>query len=278
MTDTPATGPRGRRRPRGEILAQMRRTQEEIVRSARALDLDEYAVIARELEPPSDDQVDDFAAFVAEAHSWYKHLPLCPPGIPFRFFVNPFAGHDRIVTPDGKVSHRPRTDSTERFHYTWMTTADYRRRFASLDYEAKAGATFVLLGQDGSRVYEHDSPILFSADGQPFLVPAPVLAAGRVEITGVVHPLTSRSWFARRITGHPHSASWHWPEETGGDRVLALILARCEAIMAGAQSPERPDLPVGCDPVLEELMAPERQRLRQAMASAIRNMRALVYG
>lgn len=36
----------------------------------------DYLQRIKQLAPPTAQQIADFAAYVAEAHSWYKHLPL----------------------------------------------------------------------------------------------------------------------------------------------------------------------------------------------------------
>lgn len=54
--------------------------------------LDDYRRIVSNLPRPSDEQIENFVQFVCTAHSWYKKLPLFPPGVPFRFFVDPAAG------------------------------------------------------------------------------------------------------------------------------------------------------------------------------------------
>src|SRR5919197_4034317 len=94
-----------------------------------SLGLAEYRALVEEIPRPFDDQIRSFAAFVSEAKSWYKHLPPFGPGVPFYFFVDPCAGLDRKRLPGGTVTFSERTDTTPRFHYTWMTTESYRARF-----------------------------------------------------------------------------------------------------------------------------------------------------
>lgn len=212
-----------------------------------------YAKMVSHTTPPSDEQIAGFASFVSTAHSWYKHLPLFPPGVPFHFYVNPFSGHDRIVSSDGTVAHRVRTEPSNRFHYTWMTTEEYRRRFAGLDYIAGAGSSLAVRGRSGLLVQRYDVPVVFSVEGQPFRVPQEVLDTGRVEITGVIHPRTSDMGFSKRIAGFPDTgrAGWRWPVETGGEEALARIVARAEAIewlvVDVEQILRHPGLPFGTD-------------------------------
>ena len=51
--------------------------------------MDEYRELVASLPLPSTDQTARFVDYVSGAHSWYKHLPLFPPGAPFVFFLDP---------------------------------------------------------------------------------------------------------------------------------------------------------------------------------------------
>jgi hypothetical protein len=59
--------------------------------------LSNYRGYVGELPRPSEGQIEGYVQFVSQAHSWYKHLPLLPPGQPFHSFVDPFSGYDRII-------------------------------------------------------------------------------------------------------------------------------------------------------------------------------------
>ena len=91
-------------------------------------DLRAYIELIAGLPRPTDEQRDNFVNFVAGAHSWYKHLSILPPGTDFCFFLNPNSGRTRIHTPSGETGFVDRTEDDEiKFHYTWMTTANYRQ-------------------------------------------------------------------------------------------------------------------------------------------------------
>jgi hypothetical protein len=45
---------------------------------------------------PTAEQINDFATYVAGAKSWYKHLPVHPPGSPMHFYLDSHAGRDRL--------------------------------------------------------------------------------------------------------------------------------------------------------------------------------------
>ena len=108
-----------------------RRDMEVIGAKPQPCDLERYRRVVTNLARPSDEHVENFVQFVSEAHSWYKHLPLLPPGIRFTFFMDPFVGFDRLYSGPGRPTFVERTEESPRFHYTWMTTAEYRSRFGS---------------------------------------------------------------------------------------------------------------------------------------------------
>ena len=64
----------------------------------RTLTLDDYQNLLRGPPEPTHEQIEEFARFVATAHSWYKHLPTWPPGVPMRFFLDPCAGMERVAS------------------------------------------------------------------------------------------------------------------------------------------------------------------------------------
>jgi hypothetical protein len=78
----------------------------------------------RGLPRPTEEQLKSFADHVLAAHSWYKHLP--PTGERFVFFVAADAGEGY-------------TEAQPRYHYSWRTTEEYRRRFGFLDYQWEYG-------------------------------------------------------------------------------------------------------------------------------------------
>ena len=92
---------------------------------------------------PAPDQYQNFAEYLCDAHSWYKHLPLYS-GSRFVVFVAPDAGGGRLVADsrgDGEgysIVSPPEgpefTDANPRLHFGWQTTSEYRSRFGYLDY------------------------------------------------------------------------------------------------------------------------------------------------
>jgi hypothetical protein len=108
----------------------------------------------RSLHQPTAKQYGAFAAHVADAHSWYKHLPLLTGG-QFVVFLAPDSGIGRLVariegsavqleTPaEGSLF----TEDHPRLHYSWTTSEEYRRRFGFLDY-ARRSRDDVPFGRD----------------------------------------------------------------------------------------------------------------------------------
>src|SRR4051812_13558723 len=100
---------------------------------------DAYLDLVSRLALPTLDQTARFVDFVARAHSWYKHIPVWPPGAPFTFFLDPNAGRSLVRLPTGDSAFVDRTDERDRFHYTWMLTSEYRARFGHWEYRTDHG-------------------------------------------------------------------------------------------------------------------------------------------
>ncbi len=227
--------------------------------------LESYRREVRVQPRPTDAQIDDFVDFVAEAHSWYKHLPLFPPGQPFTFFLNPTAGMEVYSDASGTEHLRERTDQTLRFHYTWMTTAAYRERFGLLDYSTEAGTGFLMLSE-GNVVAPCKSTV------GP--IPRPICDAGRLNLTGVVHKLSSRLLVLERWANFDKAS---WPEETGGEATLQRIKHIADYINDDTRARMVAGDAAFRDSDLEELFAPERARLRTSMRESIVRVLDLVF-
>lgn len=251
--------------------------------------LAEYRMLARHLPPPTSDQIQAFASHVAAAKSWYKHLPFLPPGTPFHFFVDPWAGLDRMRTRDGAILFGERTNDTFRFHYTWMTTADYHTHFGRLAFSCEAGTA--LYSQGGCR-QEDGTEIKVVLDNNPgraslavpgygeYRLPREILDAGMTDLTAVIHAqaATARVCMAALRSSDGAGA---WPLESGGPEVLGRLRARCRAIddayRSAATAESRPRLD-DVDEELDRLLAPERRRLHEQMVFAIRRVVEVLYG
>ena len=162
--------------------------------SGPGLRLEEYRKIVGALPAPSRQQMEEFAAFVSGAHSWYKHLPLLPPGLPMQFFLDPGAGMQISVLQDGRtvVAERQGTG----FHYSWIPTVDYRRRFGHLAFSRTAG-TQVSLMTAVNRPKPANRPSLArqaASAGQPSQQPtAALLASPLMRWTGISRSEAERS-------------------------------------------------------------------------------------
>ena len=79
-------------------------------------DLDKYNELLSNTPSPSEQQIENFIEYVFNAHSWYKHIPLFPPGVDFCFYLDPNAGRDIIRYKNGKIGVVDVTDEDEFFH------------------------------------------------------------------------------------------------------------------------------------------------------------------
>ena len=268
------------------------------------------------LPPPSDTQISKFVDYVAGAHSWYKHLPLTPPGIPFHFFLDPYVGCD-LAVQGARTLYRERTEPG--FHYSDLPTAEYRQRFGYLQYSANAGTSILVPRAKGTLVvssargpisftptvckwkrllgwFRHSvptdvvdvlgapasSPTIYSAEQDRVSVPAEVLGAGSVELTGIIHPIASTLWIWRnrsRLIGGPQGRPIEWPAATGGPETLLRILRFLQdnADEKGTHYQLGDTFLLGFHPELHRLVDPERQRLKKLMEQAIRRMVTLIY-
>ena len=249
---------------------------------APVLSIIDYRSLAAELPRPSPEQMENFARFVSQCHSWYKHIPCLPPGVPFIFFIDPTAGLQRIVERSGRYVAAEREKSG--FHYSWIPTRDYRNRFGYLAYSCKHAfqAYDCTTGATSSDL----TPSIVTPNGGFAMIPTEVVEAGTVHITAVVHTLTARHafWPERTQSG---KAGLSWPEESGGLQALDKILARYEAISEDSSLIERAprdhvdwiedsNLYVA-DFVLYELLQPERQRQQRTMVAAMERVCDLLF-
>ncbi len=266
------------------------------------LSVDRYLALLRGLPLPTPEQRQNFVAYVTCAHSWYKHLPAFLPGAPFYFYLDRSAGCNWVPLPDGSYVITER--KKQGFHYSDIPTAEYRTRFGYLDYSCAEGTAVFAVG--GPLALPRDKAVaLPGEDARPCYLPEPILEAGRVELTAVIHP---------HFAAYPLSAlrslvanrSVHWPTESGGRRTLKNIVKRLAAMAtpeyetekrerlradskdrkAGATRREKVGVSFESgwehdpfqDPVLRELLKPERQRQKAEMLKAIDRVCMLVHG
>ena len=246
------------------------------IRQTPTIKLTDYVALAASLPPPTQQQKENFAHFVSRAHSWYKHIPFWPPGVPFHFFIDPSAGCERRVSIFGKVKVRPRLKAG--FHYSWIPTAAYRERFGYLAYSCGAG-TRAFDVQFGFLVTPADDFAGVPKDGRLYGLPSEVRKAGSARLTSVIHETSAAI------------SHWHesipaelltWPAESGGSETLQKIIDRNKAMLE--QSFEewqrnRTLIKDHCfvDAELFELISPERQRQQSEMIKAMQRVCDMVY-
>lgn len=151
------------------------------------MDIDPYLELVTGLPRAAPEQARDFAEYVSDAHSWYKHLPLMPPGEPFFFFLDPNAGRVLTQTANGAMIHHDRLEGWQKFHYNEMTTAEYRRRFGFWQYHCGRGSRFMT--GSASRGWDINSTRLEVVDarGGHVAVPQDIMNAGACFLTALVH-------------------------------------------------------------------------------------------
>ena len=249
-------------------------------KSAPVLSLSEYRQMLGPIARPSDDQVERFIVYVVGAHSWYKHLPAFSPGKPFQFYLNPNAGCELVLTNNGQWYFRERTESTEQFHYTWMTTAKYREQYGYLDYYTSAGSGFILPRKEGN-VYigETFSGILDRA-GKARALPTVIEQVGTVNLTAIVDSrmCNPHYWLLIHLADDaPQPADW--PDSTGGTETLERIRQICTRFdeirreIGTDSSPRLDDL----EQEMLRLLQPERERQLGLMRQSLNAMNKVIY-
>lgn len=225
-----------------------------------SLTLAQYIDLIVEVPLPTTQQRENFAEFVSHAHSWYKHLPYGSPGAPFYFFIDKYAGCDRVVTDDGTPGLVERTE--QGFHYSDIPAQEYRTRFGHLAFSCDAGRTVFFVGQSSVAVPRDKVAAVPGDDAQMYGLPTVILEAGMAQLTGAMHT---------------HSANYpfwgvlkDWPEESGGRDTLEKLAARCRTMNDPAFNRERMWIDHGpVDPVLYELLVPEQRRQRGEIIKAV---------
>jgi hypothetical protein len=155
----------------------------------------------RTLAWPTATQVLEFIEHVCWAHSWYKHLP--PSGE---------AEFVAFLAADAGAGYENR----ERLHYSWKTTAEYRKRFGHLDYAWR------LSGTAG-----------WQRDSANAVAPSPELLA----VAGFhLGPACSTDGSAVEVFATLHAAD---PTLAPGYRELCRLHAESEAAYAGLSEAER---------------------------------------
>jgi hypothetical protein len=83
----------------------------------------DYLALVEDTQFPSPQQTNSFITWLADAHSWYKHLD--HDGEAFYLFLDPFAGLD--------MKGNPLTEPNG-FHYNYRTTERWRKEHGFWNY------------------------------------------------------------------------------------------------------------------------------------------------
>jgi hypothetical protein len=257
------------------------------VASIPEIDLDAYRRIVRKLPRPTDEQIADFVDFVSNAHSWYKKLPLVTEGVPFCFYIDPFAGFD--YSPSGRNRFKAIRREEEGFHYSWLATDDYVQRFGSLQYSSSYRSQIGVLGIGDNHVFQGISrPMFIGDDGRWLAVPIEIVNAGTAMVTGVMHVYSSELWcLLNEIAFQEEDSTLVWPEASGGGEALERIKQLFDEWMSLTHRRAKLKTDIERDYIyekqqslnadLDEIFAPERKRLRREMKGTVNRMLDLAY-
>jgi hypothetical protein len=237
-----------------------------------SLTLDQYVDLLSGVPLPTQQQKQNFVEYVSHAHSWYKHLPLYPPGVPFYFFIDKYAGCDRSVSKDGTGILKERTEGG--FHSSY-STARYLDLFGHLAYSCGYGTKVIPLSKGPMVIPRDDLAAVPGDDARMYRLPSEILQAGVARLTAVIHTNSAFNpiWLDR-WPKEPQEIDW--PEESGGRLALEKILSRSEKVLLDPRAMEllRINLPAigrlsSVDAILYELLSPERTRQYGEMMKAI---------
>ena len=232
------------------------------------LNLDQYVALLRTVPLPTEQQRANFVDYVAHLHSWYKHLSPNLPGLPFYFYLDPDA-----------------SCGVDECHHNHVPNEQYTERFGHLDFCGRTGTTIRRGASQQGDINREATALVRGPDGELWDLPAEVDAAGLAHLTSAMHTWQAHWQGFWRVS--------EWPEESGGQAVLAKILARDPLVSAygGAPLPEawhlRPEEMVGALPCIAQelrivdaelyrLFAPEQRRQHALMRQAIDRVCALV--
>jgi hypothetical protein len=107
-------------------------------------------------------------------------------------------------------------------------------------------------------------------------LPVEILEAGVVQLTGVIHACSLGMPFLWDIRARTTPDRIDWPEESGGQRTVEKIFERCRQIREPTferttnenlfeTHPDLAEHTIWVDPVLHELLEPERRRQQTEM-------------
>ena len=236
------------------------------------LTLHQYVDLLTRVPLPTPQQKQNFVEYVSHAHSWYKHLPLYQPGVQFYFFIDKYAGCDRLVSKDGTGILKERTEGG--FHSNY-STARYLDLFGHLAYCCGYGTKVIPLSKGPMVIPRNDLAAVPGDDARMYRLPSEILQAGVTRLTAVIHTNSAfNPLWLRHVPKDTQEIDW--PEESGGRLALEKILSRSEKVLLGPRAMDPlsirlPGLGKGgpVDTILYELLTPERNRQYGEMMRAI---------
>lgn len=160
-----------------------------------------YARAVSALPLPTAAQTARFASFVAEAHSWYKHLPLHPMTA-FFFFLDPMAGMNGQMDSQSAIAPFDRDAFDE---------SEYRERFGFWNYQVDSSHT-TLRGIDqlrraGTPVDRYNfASRVRDPDGNALKIPSGVMLEGMAKLSAFVHHACALHIWIDRVGIHK---SWN---------------------------------------------------------------------
>ena len=237
------------------------------------LTLGQYVDLLSGVPLPTQQQKQNFVEYVSHAHSWYKHLPLYPPGAPFYFFIDKYAGCDRLVSRDGTAILRERTEGG--FHSNYPT-AKYLDFFGHLAYSCGFGTKVIPLSKGPMVIPRDDLSAVPGDDARMYRLPSEIIEAGVTRLTAVIHTHSAfNPLWLKYVPKDPQEIEW--PEESGGRLALEKILSRSEKVLLDPRAMELLRINLlpatrglrTVDAILYELHSPERTRQYGEMMRAI---------
>lgn len=228
-----------------------------------------YRKILAGVPRPSAGQIEAFIKYVRKAHSWYKHLPVWPPGTPFLFYVSPQAGCDLLVDAKGRTTIVERTEDRPGIHYSWKPTEVYRAEFGYLEYQTHAGTRIGFSTSAGLVVFEQMSGTVHDRHGVERALPSEIQDAGTVYLTALIHPYMDSFGFWV-YQDHGRRSDGQWAPEMSQDDTLKAIM---QLLSTKVTDENRNEL----EQSLKRLVVTESERLQSEMKAAITRVLDLVY-
>ncbi len=222
---------------------------------------------------PTPTQVANFVDYVADAHSWYKHLPTFGSGAPFYFYMNPVAGLARRRDIETKeLEFLVKEEGEQFFHYNEMSTDKYLDQFGKLSFSCNRG-TVLLFRKDNYLINDKSIlPKAFTPDGQEIEIPIQILEKGICFLTGTLSQYYGRHHIIRLfyIQGQEYEEVI---KASVSPSVYNMLLEfeqlRQENSLLKASEKQKE--------VLDTLIVEDRNRNKKTMEEAINNMLKSIY-